>query len=153
MKVPLKIKFFMWYSDRKVILTKDNLIKRDWQGCTKCCFCGDEELIEHLFLQCPLAKLLWQTIHIAFNLPPPTSSTNMFGNWLVGMHPKLKSRIRVGICALLWAVWNTHNDCIFNRTKVSNFLQVIFKASSWIHTWSLLHKEEDRAPTVFGCNR
>jgi hypothetical protein len=27
MKVPLKIKIFMWFFHRKVILTKDNLIK------------------------------------------------------------------------------------------------------------------------------
>ena len=129
MKVPLKIKILMWYLDRKVIPTKDNLKKRDWQGCTKCCFC-DVESIPHLFLQCPLSKLLWRTVHITFNLPPTTSSTNMFGNWLVGVHPKLKSQIRVRICALLWAIWNTRNDCIFNRTKVPNFLQVIFKATS-----------------------
>lgn len=45
----------------------------------------------------------------------------MFGNWLVGVHPKFKSQIRVGICALLWAIWSTRNDCIFNRTKVPNF--------------------------------
>jgi hypothetical protein len=29
MKVPLKIKIFMWFLHRKVILTKDNLIKRN----------------------------------------------------------------------------------------------------------------------------
>ena len=30
MKVPLKIKIFMWFLHRKVILTKDNLRKRNW---------------------------------------------------------------------------------------------------------------------------
>jgi hypothetical protein len=29
MKVPLKIKIFMWFLNRKVILTKDNLAKRN----------------------------------------------------------------------------------------------------------------------------
>jgi hypothetical protein len=29
MKVPLKIKVFMWFFNRKVILTKDNLLKRN----------------------------------------------------------------------------------------------------------------------------
>jgi hypothetical protein len=29
MKVPLKIKIFMWVFHRKVILTKDNLLKRN----------------------------------------------------------------------------------------------------------------------------
>ena len=30
LKVPLKIKIFMWFLHRKVLLTKDNLIKRHW---------------------------------------------------------------------------------------------------------------------------
>jgi hypothetical protein len=32
MKVPLKIKNFMRFLHRKVIYTKDNLAKRNWQG-------------------------------------------------------------------------------------------------------------------------
>jgi hypothetical protein len=30
-KVPLKIKIFMWYM-KEVVLTKDNLAKRNWGG-------------------------------------------------------------------------------------------------------------------------
>ena len=43
LKIPLKIKVFMWFLNKKVLLTKDNLAKRRWQGCTKCSFCGSEE--------------------------------------------------------------------------------------------------------------
>jgi hypothetical protein len=32
-KVPLKIRIFMWFLNRKEILTKDNLAKRNWTGC------------------------------------------------------------------------------------------------------------------------
>jgi hypothetical protein len=38
-KIPLKIKIFLWYLRNGVVLTKDNLVKRHWKGCTKCCFC------------------------------------------------------------------------------------------------------------------
>ena len=31
-KVPLKIKIFMWYLKKGVVLTKDNLAKRKWKG-------------------------------------------------------------------------------------------------------------------------
>jgi hypothetical protein len=34
-KVPLKIKIFMWFLHKKVLLTKDNLAKRKWTGCKK----------------------------------------------------------------------------------------------------------------------
>ena len=37
-KVPLKIKVFMWFVHKQVILTKDNLVKRNWTGSTRCSF-------------------------------------------------------------------------------------------------------------------
>jgi hypothetical protein len=48
-KIPLKIKIFLWYLWKGVILTKDNLAKRQWKGCTCCCFCSEQETIQHLF--------------------------------------------------------------------------------------------------------
>jgi len=48
-KLPLKIKIFLWYLKRGVILTMDNLIKRKWKGDPKCDFCGLNENIQHLF--------------------------------------------------------------------------------------------------------
>uniref|UniRef100_A0A453N948 Reverse transcriptase zinc-binding domain-containing protein n=1 Tax=Aegilops tauschii subsp. strangulata TaxID=200361 RepID=A0A453N948_AEGTS len=51
-KVPLKIKVFMWFVHKQVILTKDNLAKRNWTGSTRCSFCDRDESIKHLFLDC-----------------------------------------------------------------------------------------------------
>jgi hypothetical protein len=31
-KIPLKIKIFMWMVAQKAILTKDNMVARNWQG-------------------------------------------------------------------------------------------------------------------------
>jgi hypothetical protein len=67
-KVPLKIKLFILFLNKKVLLTKDNLIKRKWQGNEKCCFCDEKETIQHLFIQCPLAKIT--SIKWVFGLAP-----------------------------------------------------------------------------------
>uniref|UniRef100_A0A453NTT0 Reverse transcriptase zinc-binding domain-containing protein n=1 Tax=Aegilops tauschii subsp. strangulata TaxID=200361 RepID=A0A453NTT0_AEGTS len=96
------------------------------------------ETIKHLFLDCPLAKLLWRTIHIAFNVSPPISIDTLFGTWLTGVESNIAGHIRIGICALLWAIWNCRNDIIFNRKIFINFLQVIYRATAWIRMWSLL---------------
>jgi hypothetical protein len=64
MKVPLKIKVFIWFLHWKVILTKDNLVKRNWNGHESCCFCDNKESIQHLFFDCPLAKIIWRIILI-----------------------------------------------------------------------------------------
>ena len=57
MKVPLKIKIFMWLLNREVILTKDNLAKRNWNGSQRCCFCDHDETIQHLFFLMSLCKI------------------------------------------------------------------------------------------------
>ncbi|WVZ83658.1 hypothetical protein U9M48_030784, partial [Paspalum notatum var. saurae] len=55
-KIPLKTKIFMWYIKRGVLLTKDNLARRNWNGYQGCCFCNSNESIQHLFFDCHLAK-------------------------------------------------------------------------------------------------
>lgn len=48
MNIPLKTKLFAWYLCRGVILTKDNLAKRNWHGSKKCVFYHQDETIKHL---------------------------------------------------------------------------------------------------------
>ena len=153
MKMPLKIKIFMWFLMRKEILTKDNLAKRNWDGSKKCCFCDQDETIEHLFLSCPLAKMVWRIVSMALNLQPPTSINNLFGNWLRGVDKSEKVQIRVGVCALLWAIWNIRNDYIFNNAKTFSFMQVIPLATHWIRTWSFLQSTDKRSVLDIGCNQ
>lgn len=54
----------------------------------------------------------------------------MFGNWLYGVPKKDKNKIRIGISAICWTIWNTRNEMIFNNQKGTNFLQVIFRADT-----------------------
>ena len=64
---------FMWYLKRGVILTKDNLARWNWNGNKQCCFCFSDETIQHLFIDCHVAKFLWRAIQFAFDLNPPRS--------------------------------------------------------------------------------
>jgi hypothetical protein len=50
LKILTRIKVFLWYLKKGVILTKDNLARRNWNGDTNCCFCHSPETIQHLFL-------------------------------------------------------------------------------------------------------
>jgi hypothetical protein len=54
-KVPLKIKKFIWYLRQGVVLIQENLSKRKWKGATKCCVCREHETIQHLFFECLIA--------------------------------------------------------------------------------------------------
>ena len=137
MKIPLRTKVFTWYLRRGVILTRDNLAKRNWQGSKKCVFCHHDESIKHLFFQCSFARSIWSTIQIASNLYPPKSVANIFGNWLNGVDSRLKLIIRVGAIAVIWSLWLCRNDKVFNDKNCS-LLQVIYRCTALIRSWSPL---------------
>ena len=90
LKIPLKIKIFLWYLQKGVILTKDNLLKRNWKGGSKCCFCSEDETIQHLFFDCHVAKFVWSAVFFAFGVKALASVSNMLGSWLRGFSMKLR---------------------------------------------------------------
>jgi hypothetical protein len=59
--------------------------------------------------------MFWRIAYMSFNIPPPLNITNLFANWLNRVAKKDKGHIRVGVCALIWVVWNVRNDFIFNK--------------------------------------
>lgn len=95
----IKIKIFIWYL-LKVVLTKDNLAKRNWNG--SICFCLHEDNIHHLFFECHVAKFLWRIVFISIGLQIPHNFPKMFGDWLVAMNSKAKKYISDrSICFML----------------------------------------------------
>ena len=153
LKIPLKIKIFLWFLSRKELLTKDNLTKRRWIGCKKCVFCDVDESVEHLFIKCTFARCIWRLLHFTFNIYPPSNIANMFGTWLNGIDRVTKAHIRIGVAAILWAIWNCRNDLVFNKTNFVHYLQVIYKACYWIHSWSFLLPVDQRGLMEAGCTR
>jgi len=151
LKLPLKIKVFMWYLYKRVNLTKDNLARRQWQGDRRCCFYSSNESIQHLLFDCHYAKFMWRIVQVSFNLIPPTSVHNLFTGWLDGVNRKLKSQILVGASAICWTIWLTRNDIVFDKILAPSYLQVIFRGTYWTRSWSLLQKEEDRHSMKMGC--
>jgi hypothetical protein len=111
----MKIKVFLWYLKKGVILTKDNLVRRNWNGDKKCCFCHSPESIQHLFLDCAYAKLLWRAVHMLLT----AAST------------------------LCWAIWITRNEVVFDKYRPKSFLQVLFRGTHWLREWARLQQRDD----------
>jgi len=57
-RLPYKIKIFTWLLEKNVVLTKDNMVKRNWLGDPSCAFCEQMETVDHLFFQCPVARCI-----------------------------------------------------------------------------------------------
>jgi hypothetical protein len=103
-KVPIKIKIFLWYLKKGVILTKDNLVRRHWNGNMKCCFCHCPEIIQHLFPDCLYAKFLWRAVHLLFGIAPPQSIDDLFNRWSKRANKKHNTLLLTAASTLCWAV-------------------------------------------------
>jgi hypothetical protein len=149
--VPLKIKIFLWYLRKGVVLTKDNLAKRKWKGGVECCVCGQYETIQYLFFDCPIAMRVWSTVSITFfDIKKPRSMNDIFGAWIKSFSVKQRKHVLLGVAAVCWAIWLSRNDSVFQRSKPCSYLQVIFKSAFWIRSWSILTKEEERRCLLVG---
>ena len=80
LKAPLKIKIFLWYLRRGVILTKDNLAKQNWQGSQQYCFCHENKMIQHLFFDCRFMRMVWASVYAAWGIPKSHNMPSMFGS-------------------------------------------------------------------------
>jgi hypothetical protein len=68
------------------------------------------------------------------------------------MDLRLRTLIRVGALAVIWALWLCRNDIIFNDKNCS-ILQVIYRCTGILRLWSSLQRVENRALFTEVCTR
>lgn len=140
-KIPPKIKMFMWLLKNGVMLTKDNLKKRNWSGDGSCCFCTQNEYIDHLFFSCPITKVVWgyvasciHTRYIPFNMDHCWA-------WLRSKLSYLKEIHIVGVSAICWGLWKARNKICFDKILIKSPIDVACHASALIFSWAGLSKK------------
>lgn len=104
LKVPLHIKIFMWYLLGDVILTKDNLSRRNWQENKKCVFCDLYKSIPHLFFMCHYTRFYWRLAHCCFGLNIPRYVKHAFWIMAVGGLFSFKCPQNIKIIIVLWCI-------------------------------------------------
>jgi hypothetical protein len=127
-----------------VILTKDNLARRNWNGDKQCCFCHyPETILLHLFLECAYAKFLWRAVHFLFGISPPRDINDLFIRWSKVANKKHNSLLLTAASALCWAIWITRNKVVFDKCGLKSFLQVLFRGTHWLRQWVRLQRHGD----------
>jgi hypothetical protein len=104
-KIPLRIKTFLWLMLKESILTRDILLQRGGKCEKKCLSCGCNETISHLFFKCPLARYIWNVVSCAFGLKFQSDSADQcISNWLKRFGGKKKEILVVVIAAVIWSI-------------------------------------------------
>ena len=81
-KIPYKVKIFTWLPEKNAILTKDNLIRRKWQGNPSCVFCDQIESVDHLFFQCPVARCIWGMVGSCLQASNVPGNYSQYKQWI-----------------------------------------------------------------------
>jgi hypothetical protein len=84
-------------------------------------FCDNYATIQHLFFYCSLAKFIWRVIYLTFGLRPPVSINRIFGTWVLNMNGGMRKLLLVGIVVMLWVVWLSWNDIVFDKKPVLSY--------------------------------
>jgi hypothetical protein len=144
MRIPLKIKAFIWLIIRDRILTKNSLAKKGWKGSILCEFCGCNESINHLFFECPLAKYNWSVASCAFGVESkPESFFDLCQNWLQKFTGKDRVVVMLGTAALLSNLWKTRNSACFQGKRPNHPIDVTFSICRLLDDWNILKKEKN----------
>jgi hypothetical protein len=114
-KIPAKIKTFMWLIEQGAILTKDNMLRRNWHEDPSCYFCKLPESMDHLFFECPVAKVIWGTVAICLAQDNRPNSYRQFWQWIPKALPSGEKFHMFGVSAICWAIWKCRNKVCFEK--------------------------------------
>ena len=108
-KAPLKIRAFLWVVINKLILTWDNLMKRNWQGPWFCVMCvAKEETVDHLFLRCPFTVHIWRQFGASSQDEHHAITINVNLHWTTWRYTSIYKRGRVlgdlSAAAIFWGI-------------------------------------------------
>lgn len=117
LKVPNKIRFFMWKIFSDALPTFVNLFKRNSSKTNLCMICKSKpETLPHLFCQCPWVRRLWFACPFTFLI---LSETNFnLHHWLIECLTSLKlSDWEKGyLCTLMWHIWKCRNAFVYSNS-------------------------------------
>jgi hypothetical protein len=141
-KIPLKIKVWLWLIWHNAIATKDNMVKRNWTGNTKCRLSECEEPIHHLFFSCDATKYVWSCVAKAIGAPTSLGSFSQFFGGFPNFYQLADDQI-AGIGAICWAIWKIRNKACFEKKLIKSPLELICYATVFMKYWAGLNSTSD----------
>jgi hypothetical protein len=91
----------MWFLYQRLLLTKDNLAKRNWQGSKNVVI--TIRMKQYIFLLSALLQRWFGELFIyVFQLITTEKITNLFDNWLAGVNKKERHKSELVLVLFFW---------------------------------------------------
>lgn len=149
-QIPYKIKIFLWLLAKGATLTKDNMRKRKWTGDPTCRFCDAVETTNHLFFQCPTAKVVWGIVATCMGANTVPSNLNQYWNWIKLSIPDGNQFYTFGLAAISWAIWKARNKACFEFKLIKHPAEILCHACALMNFWTGLYKVDLQEQIVEG---
>ncbi|CAL1412758.1 unnamed protein product [Linum trigynum] len=111
--LPPKLKIFLWQLFHRLLPTTEALIEKKVQVLPRCPVCwAEKETLEHLFLDCPVARSLWEHSgleDLGEGLPRHTFPL-FLKKLMVLIH---QPQMVMAVVAVLWRIWRSRNWVVF----------------------------------------
>ncbi|CAL1399610.1 unnamed protein product [Linum trigynum] len=141
--IPSKLKVFVWQILNRILPTTEALIEKRVPVHPRCPVCwASAETLEHLFLDCPVARALWDYSglgHLGEGLPRHTFPV-FLKKLLALLH---QPTLFMAVVAVLWRIWRSRNWVVFEG-KQFGFPALMRQFHQQYEEWVRLPK--DRIP-------
>ncbi|XP_062100071.1 uncharacterized protein LOC133805941 [Humulus lupulus] len=132
LKIPPKVKNFLWLVSRDCLPTKDLLRNKGVSVNPLCPFCNlASESPCHLFVSCLFSQDCWNHLRIGF-IPEATGS---FASWLSAVFELYSGEKRHKAAMLCWALWKCRNDLVWNKKGIEA-AEVVALSRTVLNQWS-----------------
>ncbi|XP_058777120.1 uncharacterized protein LOC131651476 [Vicia villosa] len=110
--------FILWLACNGRLATKDRLRKFGMLESDECCFCHNQETIQHLLFECHKSKAVWKEVLDWLQIQHEPLSWDAELAWITQICKRRKWRGRILVCAVaetIYAIWRLRNDTVFGH--------------------------------------
>ena len=118
LKVPPKVRNFLWQACSNILPTRENLQRRKVAVNPQCEFCKQQpETVSHVLWECPFARNTWAVVKGSLQ-KCPNEATDFFLLFRM-LHERLDHRVIEVWAITAWALWNARNNSILKMCSFS----------------------------------
>lgn len=129
LKIPIKVKHFVWRAFHACIPTQVNLIKHHVETDKRFPICRKNlETIDHALFRCSRAKKLWRQLHENIKIMDVNHSS--IQDRLLELIKSKQDKIFEWICVGMWAMWNDRNNVMHDKQILD-----IREKCEWVHRY------------------
>jgi hypothetical protein len=144
-RLPLKIKYFLWQVARGRIPSGDQVQKRHGPRDGLCPLCGEAKDQNHILFSCVLAKFRCSVFSETLGQQWAPVSFSCLFSMLQRVSGQSYHLLWFAAAALLWSLWLIQNKALIDGVFIKSPTDAIYKIIVYLQLWTSLNRAEDRS--------